>query len=161
MGRISCPQCHAASDRLPVRHGCHLCASRAAYDTFNYATCQTSDPGLTPPEALALIHGQGLPLPVKSSQGRIYVAPVKNQCNHVGLKIEAYCALCHVHGAPDSTARFMKLNPSLVVSRAEALGFGFKVYRTGLPCRRGHTGFKYVSTGACIECLKVDRRRRK
>lgn len=53
---------------------------------------------------------------------------------------------------PDSV--MMRESPDLVVSRKDAEAVGFKVYRTGEECSRGHTGYRYVSTGNCIECLR-------
>lgn len=44
--------------------------------------------------------------------------------------------------------------PDLVMDREQARELGFKVFRTGRPCRRGHRGYRYVSTGGCIECKK-------
>lgn len=49
----------------------------------------------------------------------------------------------------------MKACPELVISRAEAKAAGLKVYRTGQACRRGHTAYRYVSTGGCLECLRA------
>ena len=56
---------------------------------------------------------------------------------------------------PDSI--MMEESPNLVVSRGDARNFGFKVYRTGEACNKGHTGFRYVSTGNCIECMRKGR----
>lgn len=43
--------------------------------------------------------------------------------------------------------------PDMTVSREEAKMLGFNVYRTGIPCRKGHNGWRYVSTSGCLECL--------
>ena len=48
----------------------------------------------------------------------------------------------------------MRDAPDTIVSREDAKSYGFKVYRTGQPCRRGHAGWRYVSTGNCIDCLR-------
>lgn len=48
-----------------------------------------------------------------------------------------------------------QLAPDAIVSRADAKTKGFAHFRTGLPCARGHTGARYVSTGNCIECLRL------
>lgn len=42
-----------------------------------------------------------------------------------------------------------------LISRDEAHRLGLTVYRTGKPCKRGHTGLRYVSTGACVGCYEV------
>jgi len=52
------------------------------------------------------------------------------------------------------TSIMMEAAPDMVVSRDDARRLGLKVYRTGDACQRGHRGFRWVSTGGCIECLK-------
>lgn len=49
---------------------------------------------------------------------------------------------------------FMRENPDMVLGKDEAEMCGLKVYRTGNACRKGHAGWRYISTGNCIECLK-------
>lgn len=44
--------------------------------------------------------------------------------------------------------------PDLVLSRFDALRFGFGVFRTGEPCVAGHRDFRRTDTGACIPCIK-------
>ncbi len=62
-----------------------------------------------------------------------------------------YCKGCHEK--PESpTSAFMRQCPDIVISRAEAKALGFKVFRTGELCSRGHRAFRYVSTGGCLEC---------
>lgn len=53
---------------------------------------------------------------------------------------------------PDSL--MMEANPEMIISKADAGAYGFKVFRTGKPCTKGHTGWRYVSTGGCIDCLR-------
>lgn len=36
--------------------------------------------------------------------------------------------------------------------REHALQSGSKFYSTGIPCKNGHTSFRYVKSGICIEC---------
>lgn len=38
-------------------------------------------------------------------------------------------------------------------TRAEAKARNIKRYFTGTPCRRGHTVFRYTSSGACSACM--------
>lgn len=52
------------------------------------------------------------------------------------------------------TTVFMRENPDMVISRDEAETLGLVVYRTGEPCKHGHTGWRYLSTGNCIDCRK-------
>ena len=48
----------------------------------------------------------------------------------------------------------MKANPDMIVSRNDAISLKMKVYRHGRPCKKGHTGYRYVSTNSCIDCLR-------
>lgn len=40
-----------------------------------------------------------------------------------------------------------------LISRADALNKGFKHYFNGGPCLRGHVARRYVTNGACVDCL--------
>lgn len=48
----------------------------------------------------------------------------------------------------------MRECPDLVVSKKDAKAMELKVYRTGKECTNGHSGYRYVSTGSCIQCLR-------
>lgn len=63
--------------------------------------------------------------------------------------------------APDSTDHrrtpdsvMMEDCPDLIISKADARLAGFKVYRTGKACKKGHTAYRYISTGTCVQCLR-------
>lgn len=63
-------------------------------------------------------------------------------------------SLSAVHGdrrATESTI-MAKANPDMIISRDDANLLGFTLYRTGEACRRGHKGWRYVSTGGCVDC---------
>lgn len=47
-----------------------------------------------------------------------------------------------------------EMYPNMIIKRADARDLGFSMYRTGEPCGAGHTGWRYVSTGNCLECRK-------
>jgi hypothetical protein len=83
-------------------------------------------------------------------------------CGAVGLRRQSggVCYFCNDirHPTAEQQARIatnalMKNHPDMVISRKDARIYGFKVYRTGKPCHHGHTGFRYVSTGRCVECI--------
>lgn len=57
-------------------------------------------------------------------------------------------------GRRTTTSTMIKRNPNAIVSRAQAKAMGLTVYRTGRPCRYGHTAWRYVSTSQCITCLR-------
>lgn len=75
------------------------------------------------------------------------------------------CTGCSKRSAPPAPIRqggdgrrtpsrqFAAENPNFVIGRDAARTMGFTLYRTGEPCRRGHTGWRYVSTGNCLDCL--------
>jgi len=73
------------------------------------------------------------------------------------------CTGCHrapvvatptVDGRRTPSQIFADENPEFVMSRDSANAMGFTLYRTGEKCRRGHAGWRYVSTGNCLDCLK-------
>lgn len=41
-----------------------------------------------------------------------------------------------------------------IISRLEAAKLGLKKFYTGKPCRHGHMAERYVSTQACLACLR-------
>ncbi len=63
------------------------------------------------------------------------------------------CVACGKAKGQQSTD-LATLFPDMVLSKDEAAAVGSATYRTGLPCRRGHTGWRYVSSGACIACMR-------
>lgn len=42
--------------------------------------------------------------------------------------------------------------PDMEISRKDAKALGLKIYRTGRPCFKGHVGWRFVSSGACVSC---------
>lgn len=57
-------------------------------------------------------------------------------------------------GVLSETTLMMRNNPDMVISKEDADLLDIRVFRTGEPCSHGHTGWRYVSTGNCISCLK-------
>jgi len=45
-----------------------------------------------------------------------------------------------------------------IISRADAHAAGKLRYFTGIPCRNGHLAERYVTQGACVDCLKKFRK---
>lgn len=50
--------------------------------------------------------------------------------------------------------KLMRETPNAVITREAAALVGLGVFRTGLPCKHGHTGWRYRSTSGCIPCLR-------
>jgi len=46
------------------------------------------------------------------------------------------------------------LYPDMIIDRETAKTLGFTAYRTGKPCRQGHTGWRYLANNCCIQCQK-------
>lgn len=42
--------------------------------------------------------------------------------------------------------------PDMLLSKEDARLLGLKVYRTGGACQNGHRGWRYTSTGNCLDC---------
>lgn len=53
-----------------------------------------------------------------------------------------------------NSSKLMFENPNAIITRDCAEMLGLSVYRTGEPCKKGHKGWRYRSTGGCISCLK-------
>lgn len=46
------------------------------------------------------------------------------------------------------------VDPTGIISREDARQQGLTKYFTGIPCKNGHIGSRYVKTGQCCECRK-------
>jgi hypothetical protein len=57
-------------------------------------------------------------------------------------------------GRATPESELMRTEPNAIISKEQAKMLGLKVYRTGRPCNKGHTGWRYVSTNSCIDCLR-------
>lgn len=83
-------------------------------------------------------------------------------CDKCGLLVErnvttGACSNCISKGVDRrSTAEseLMRAQPDAIITKKQAKTMGLKVYRTGKPCKNGHTGWRYVSTNSCIDCLR-------
>lgn len=65
------------------------------------------------------------------------------------------CVACEKSTATGSSgATLMEAMPDMVLRKADAIALGLDVFRTGEPCRRGHMGWRYVSNGGCIACMR-------
>ncbi len=96
-------------------------------------------------------------------EGKTWYTPT-SQCTKCGEK-----ALRNVHNGQCqgcvppkntkscATISMMEQNPDMVIKREDAKSLEMTVYRTGEPCSYGHTGWRYVSTGNCIQCRKDDK----
>ena len=51
-----------------------------------------------------------------------------------------------------ATTNISHTNPDMIISKKDAVALGFTVYRTGEPCKNGHTGWRRTYNHNCIEC---------
>lgn len=67
------------------------------------------------------------------------------------------CLECSPLGsqAADLEKTIPELYPNGIISRDDARSIGLVWFRTGQPCEGGHTGWRYVSSGVCCQCVKV------
>lgn len=83
-------------------------------------------------------------------------------CDKCGLLVECNvttgaCSNCISKGVDRrSTAEseLMRSQPDAIITKKQAKSMGLKIYRTGKPCKNGHTSWRYVSTNSCIDCLR-------
>ena len=70
--------------------------------------------------------------------------------------INGSCEQCEIEAGKRSAERELPINkqyPEMIIKYEAARAMGFTVYRTGEPCRAGHTGWRYVSTRNCLACM--------
>jgi hypothetical protein len=134
------------------------CRVKAHYGLKQYGKCYecTQDKLKPSPRKQAILNGESWYKPDK-------VCP---HCNTFGMRSvhNGACRGCtgkNDNDTEDNRATddsvMMRDNPNMLLSRADAEQYDMRVYRTGKPCKRGHTGWRYVSTGNCIDCLRGDK----
>lgn len=66
------------------------------------------------------------------------------------------CVACKGRKETSEASILMKDYPSMIISREDAKALGSVIFRTGLPCRKGHLGYRYTCSGACIKCMRCE-----
>lgn len=64
------------------------------------------------------------------------------------------CVICAGIRSESTEQKLMRDTPDAIITRDIASMLGLSVFRTGLPCKHGHKGWRYRSTSGCIPCLK-------
>ena len=64
------------------------------------------------------------------------------------------CAKIKLEAKPNCKDSVMHNMPDLILNREEAQQLGFDTYNTGMPCKRSHKAYRYVSNGGCIACMR-------
>ncbi len=79
-----------------------------------------------------------------------YIPTTKCRNGHLTARhVSGKCTECH---SRPKRILIQDAQPDLVIDRRTAKGLGWKVYRTGEECRRGHKAYRYISTKGCIRC---------
>lgn len=108
------------------------------------------------------------PRQIAHAAGEKWYAPIKpcNKCEHIALKRvdSGLCSGCIPAAGPDKPdgretpdSILMREQPDMIIDKVTADECGMKVFRTGEPCRKGHTGWRYVKIGNCIPCLRGEK----
>lgn len=86
------------------------------------------------------------------------IKPKQCKNGHIGLyDNRGRCQTClgvKLDNRETADSVMMRECPDMVIDKATARDMGFKVYRTGNACKKGHSVWRYVSTGTCISCLR-------
>lgn len=82
-------------------------------------------------------------------QGKHFLMP------HIKTGKCVACAVSKRSNTPDQI--LMDETPNMVIQRDIAHMLGYKIFRTGEPCRKGHKGWRYVSSGGCLSCINGTR----
>jgi len=64
------------------------------------------------------------------------------------------CQACSANKPLTPDQIIMRDYPNMIIEKDLANTFGYKIFRTGLPCRKGHKGWRYISSGACVSCIQ-------
>jgi hypothetical protein len=111
-------------------------------------------------EAAALRDERRSPRAIARAAGQLHYMPNEPCTNCWTLALHSVasnaCTNCSskpMGETPETEIR--RSNPGLILSLADAEVLGLRIYRTGKPCGKGHTGFRYVKGGACIECKEM------
>lgn len=132
-----CPVCSDRGDttytRFTANKECIHCCRLAALEAYE----ETSGP-------------DNLKDAVMTDIDHYWVPEMCSKAGHVGKRtLLNKCYACT--GGP-RVLPVQEVHPDLIVDRDSARAVGFKVYRTGAACRRGHTGFRYISNNGCVQC---------
>lgn len=93
------------------------------------------------------------------SAGKIWYTPTEpcKKCGQIAEKRvnNGECKGCTSKLAP-KLVPIRRQWPDMIISHKDAAAAGMNTYRTGKPCARGHTGWRWVSTRGCLTCQGRD-----
>lgn len=87
-----------------------------------------------------------------------YTPAIGDECKKCGQLAErrvsnGACRGCEEIAKQNRPKEIWEEKPDMIISREMALGMGLKFYRTGKTCHNGHTAWRYISTGNCLQCM--------
>lgn len=146
----TCPKCKSnPTAKYVVGDTCVQCATKDAKEVWDLWVMGSPDR----PDPFPTSRAQAIELGTKSyyryegllcKGGMHFIQP------HV---LTNKCQGCVKPKQNNDSNSLMHNFPDMVIAKRDAESLGMHVYRTGLPCRRGHLVWRYVSSGACIACL--------
>lgn len=120
-----CPQCHTKAERNVINNACSGCKVKS-------------------PRAIARAAGYSTYIPLDDCP-ECHTKSPRNVVNNA-------CSGCKTDARTTQSRQFAASNPDMIVDKVTAKAIGLSLYRTGKPCAKGHTGWRYISTNNCIEC---------
>lgn len=163
--------------RVGVRLGsCKSCAAPVARAlTYFLRGARALDATAVPLEALETVANSGLELPLPfchygARRKSLGIHATNRACakNHPPVLDGLMCYFCKkeqkakARAAKEAARRrvdpatydLIKYNPEGIISQADAVTYGLKVYRDGSPCKKGHRGYRRVLGGVCVDCMR-------
>lgn len=179
-----CPRCGQIAERRVADNRCSGCFPMLRENTYDPARaaaringkawytpttpcpkCGGYDERRTQDNRCSGCYQKGVLSPRKAAlvAGNVWYTPEK-PCPYCGTRADrrvydGRCSGCipTTTGSKNATTIMMENAPDMIISREDARRMQLKVFRTGAPCRRGHRGFRWTSTGNCIPCAKGER----
>lgn len=163
-----CVECDADNKLFAAQKRGPRAVARAAGERYYTPTTQCPSCGNTAlrnviTDACSGCSRNNGPRAVARAAGERYYTPA-DPCGSCGTPSPRHvvtncCSGCHNTTSINDGRRtpsqiFAAENPDFILPRDSASSLGYTLYRTGEPCRRGHTGWRYVSTGNCVDCLR-------
>lgn len=148
-----CPKCRLYPvARYVDSNECVQCADTQSRE--DWRLWQQGAPGRPDPFPITLSEA------VKTKVNYYYIPRLCNGGHHFIRKHikTGRCVTCAESIAPKKVSNavhtLMDNHPEMIVDKESAAVMGMPVFRTGLPCRRGHKGWRYVNGGACLTCMR-------
>lgn len=141
-----CDVCHQLAPRRTTNDKCTHCHPLRPANSPRQAAIRQGHKWYLPDEPCPRCH--------QIAERRVSNGQCRGCTPHLPAPVQADSGAVE-DGRRTAESVMMEECPELIVSKEEAKQLGLKVYRTGKECKRGHTAYRYVSTGSCITCLRM------